>query len=108
MVKIGYLIYIADVDDTKVRHLVSDTAEDIILAHAVGIGVAPEADEDDTLFLGEDGLVDVPAASQMVKDNRAHDGGRLGGSWKEGLGLLFILGEMGGWWGRKQGACRAR
>ena len=52
------------------------TVENFVLAHAVGIPVAAEADDDETVLFRHDGLVDVPAGLEMGEDNGAH--GRSG------------------------------
>lgn len=60
LLEIGHLVQIAEVDDGKVLDAVGDFVEHFVLAHAVGIPVAAEADHHETIFLGHDGLVDVP------------------------------------------------
>ena len=81
LVKVGDLVDITDIDDGKALDLVGYLVEELILAHAVGVPVAAEADDDETLLLAEDGLVDVPARGQMGNDDRAHvfRGGSLEG-----------------------------
>jgi hypothetical protein len=37
-----------------------------------GLPVPTEADDDQTLLLGHDGLVDVPACDEVGEDDRAH------------------------------------
>ena len=61
LLEVGDLVEIADVDDGEVLDAVGDAVEDFVLAHAVGVPVATEANDDKALFLGHDGLVDVPA-----------------------------------------------
>jgi hypothetical protein len=72
------LIEIADVDDGKVFNTVGDafaglaeagdlgkgvlTIENFILSHAIRIPITTEADDDQSLVLGHDRLVDVPAS----------------------------------------------
>jgi hypothetical protein len=46
LVEVGDLVQIADVDDGKVFHAVGDAVEDFVLAHAVLVPVATEADDD--------------------------------------------------------------
>lgn len=41
------------------------TVENLVLSHAVGVPIPPEADDDEPVFLGHDRLVDVPAGLQM-------------------------------------------
>lgn len=60
-VEVGHTINVADVDDGKVLDLLGDLVEDLVLAHAVWVVVAAEADHDKALVFGEDCLVDVPA-----------------------------------------------
>jgi hypothetical protein len=46
LVEIGDLVQIADVDDGEVLYAVGDAVEDFVLAHAVLVPVATEADDD--------------------------------------------------------------
>lgn len=57
---------------SKVLHLVGDLVQHFVLAHAVLVVVAPEADHDEAVFLAEDGLVDVPACSKMRENDGTH------------------------------------
>jgi len=41
------------------------TVQDLILSHAVWVPVTTKADDDQTLLLRHDGLVDVPAGNEM-------------------------------------------
>jgi hypothetical protein len=66
------LVEITDVNDCEVLDALSDTEEDFILAHAVGVPVTAESDDYQTLFFGEDGLVNVPACCQVGEHNGAH------------------------------------
>lgn len=48
------------------------TVEDFILAHAIRIPIATEADDDQSLVLGHNRLVDVPAGDKMGKYDGTH------------------------------------
>lgn len=69
LLEVWDLIEIADIDDGEVLDSVSDTVEDFVLSHAVGIPVAAEADHDEAFVFGHYGLVDVPACDEVRKDN---------------------------------------
>lgn len=57
------------------------TVENFVLPHTVRIPVAAEADHHQAVFLGHDGLVDVPAGFEVREDDGTHVGGvRCGGS----------------------------
>ena len=73
--EVGDLVDVADVDYGEVLDAVGDLVEHFILAHAVGVPVAAEADDDEAVFFGHDGLVDVPAGDQVGDHDGAH--GRL-------------------------------
>lgn len=57
---------------SEVLHLVGNLVEHLVLAHAVGVVVAAEADDDEAVFFAEDRLVDVPAGAEMGKDDGTH------------------------------------
>ncbi|RBQ85615.1 hypothetical protein VDGD_20821 [Verticillium dahliae] len=57
LIEVGDLVNVADVADGEVLNAVLDAVEDLVLAHAGGVPVAAEADDDEALFFGEDGLV---------------------------------------------------
>ena len=61
LVEVGHLVNVADVHGGKGLDLVGDFVEDLVLAHAVVVKVAAEADHDEALLFAEDGLVYVPA-----------------------------------------------
>lgn len=82
LLEVGHLVEIADVDDGEVLDAVGDAVEDFVLAHAIRVPVAAEADYDEAFFFGEDGLVDVPAGGEMGEDDGAH-------GWSGGLGKVF-------------------
>jgi hypothetical protein len=73
--KVRHLVQVAQVDGRKVLDAVGDFVQDLVLRHAVGVAVAAEADHDEPVFFGEDGLVDVPAGAQVGEDDGAHGGG---------------------------------
>lgn len=72
LVEVGHLIQIADIDDSEVLDTVGDAVEDFVLAHTVLVPVATEANDDQTVFFGHDGLVDVPAAGEMGENDGTH------------------------------------
>lgn len=76
MFKVGDLIEVANVDDSKVLDTVVDAIEDFILSHALGVPVAAKADDDKALLL-HDGLVDVPPSDEMGKHYGTRDEVRL-------------------------------
>lgn len=103
LVEIGDLVDIANIDDGEALKLVGNLVEDFVLAHAVGVPVAAEADDDEALFFGEDGLVDVPAGGEMGDCDGAH------GCGCGGCGVVGRRNEKGfkvgglqllPWWGR--------
>ena len=51
LVEVGDRVDVAEVDDSKVANLVGDLVENFVLAHAVGVPVTAEADDDETIFL---------------------------------------------------------
>lgn len=54
-----------EIDDGKVLDLFRDRVEGLVHGHALGVPVVAEADDDDAVLFGLDGLVDVPARGQM-------------------------------------------
>lgn len=58
---------------SEVLNFVSNFVEYFVLAHAVWVMVAAEADHHEAVFFAEDGLVDVPACSKMRENDGAHD-----------------------------------
>lgn len=72
LVEVGNLVDVAEVNDGVVADLVGDLVEDFVLAHAVWVPVATEADDDQAVLFGQDGLVDVPAGVEMREDDGTH------------------------------------
>ena len=68
------MINVANVDDGETLELVCDFVENFILAHAIWVPVAAEADDDEALFFRENGLVDVPAGDEVGDCDGAHGG----------------------------------
>lgn len=56
----------------EVLRLSKRTVENFVLSHAIGVPVATEADYDEALLFGHDGLVDVPAGDEMRKYDGSH------------------------------------
>jgi len=61
LVEIGDLVEIANVDNSEILDSVGDAVEDFVLAHTVRIPITTEANDNEALFFGHDGLIDVPA-----------------------------------------------
>ena len=74
LLEVGHLVEVAEVDDGEVFDALGDAVEHFVLAHAVGVPVAAEADHDEAVFFGHDGLVNVPAGGEMREDDGAHGG----------------------------------
>lgn len=98
LVEVRDLVEIADVDDGKVFDAVGDAVEDFVLAHAVFVPVAAEADDYEAVFFGHDGLVDVPAAVEMREDDGTHGCNR----WESCM--LWLVGRSNG----SKGCCVGR
>jgi hypothetical protein len=94
LLKVGHLVQVAEVDDGEVLDALSDAVEDFVLSHAVRVAVSSKADDHEALFLGENGLVDMPAGAEMREDNRAHDGS-LSQYWLYVCTLGAFSGECG-------------
>ena len=65
LLKVRDLIEIADVDDGEVLDAVGDAVEHFVLSHAVWVPVSTEADDDQALFRGQNGLGDMPSCNQV-------------------------------------------
>ncbi len=72
LLEVGDLIEVADVDNSKVLDALGDFVEHFILAHAVGIPVAAEANYHQSFVFGEDSLIDVPGGDEMGDDDGTH------------------------------------
>jgi hypothetical protein len=72
LLEVWHLVEVTDVDDGEVLDAVGDFVEDFVLAHAVGVPVAAEADYHEPVFFGHYGLVDVPAGYEVGNDDGAH------------------------------------
>ncbi len=72
LLEIRHLIQIAHVQDGEILDSVGDAVQHFVLSHAVGVPVATEADYDEALFFGHDGLVDVPACDEVGEDYGTH------------------------------------
>ena len=81
LLEIRHLIQITHIQHSEIFHSVGDAVEHFVLAHAVGVPVAAEADYDQSLFFGHDGLVDVPAGYEVGEDDGAHGFGGVVGWW---------------------------
>ena len=91
LLEVGHLVEVAEVDDGEVLDALGDAVEHFVLAHAVGVPVAAEADDDEPVFFGHDGLVDVPAGGEMGEDDGTHGGCGL---WFEGLMGSVRFGDL--------------
>ena len=74
LVEIGDFVDINEVNDGKVFDFFGDAVEDFILFHAFLVPVAAEADDDEAIVFGHDGLVDVPAGVE-VREHVRHGHG---------------------------------
>jgi hypothetical protein len=92
LLEIRDLVEVADVDDGKVLDAVGDLVEDFVLPHAVWVPVAAEADYDQAVFFGHDGLVDVPAGDEVGDYDGAHC---FGGLWFGGGVFGGVVGGGG-------------
>lgn len=72
LVEVRDAINVANVDDGKAFNFLRNLVQHLVLAHAVRIPVAAEADDDESIFLTEDGLVDVPSRDEVGDDDGAH------------------------------------
>jgi len=70
--EVGHFIQIAEVDDREVFYAICDLVEYLILAHTFRVVITSESNDYEALFFTKDGLVNVPASSQVRKDNGAH------------------------------------
>lgn len=70
LVEIWHLGDVDEIDYGKVLDLLSDTVQRLVHRHALAIPVMSEAQYDDTVFLGFDGLIDMPARRKMRKKIR--------------------------------------
>jgi hypothetical protein len=71
--EVWYLVQVTEIYHSEVLNPVSNLVENFILTHTPWIVVAAETDDDEAFFFTEDGLVDVPASSQVWKDYGAHN-----------------------------------
>jgi hypothetical protein len=72
LIKILYLIQIANINDCKVLHTLGDAIKHFVLSHAVLIPVSTKPDHNKSLVLGHYGLVNMPAGDKMRKYDGSH------------------------------------
>ena len=65
LLEVWHLIEVANVDDGKVLDTIGDSIENLVLFHTVGVPVTTEADDNQTLFLGQDCLINMPSSNKM-------------------------------------------
>ena len=70
--EIRNFIQVADVDNRKILDSVGNTVENLVLSHALGVGVTTKADYNKAVLLAENGLVDVPASVEVRKNHGTH------------------------------------
>jgi hypothetical protein len=70
--EVRHLVQVAEIDGREVLDTVGDFVQDFVLRHAVGVRVPAEADYDEPVFFGENGLVDMPACAEVGEDDGAH------------------------------------
>ena len=67
LIEVRNLGDIAQIDHSKVLHLLCHTIKSLVHSHALGIPVVAEPNHDDPILLGFDSLVDVPARGEVWK-----------------------------------------
>jgi hypothetical protein len=72
LVEVGHLVNVAQVDDAEILDALGDLVQHLVLSHAVGIPVAPEADAHQALLLRQNGLIDVPTGGEMGENDGTH------------------------------------
>jgi len=60
LVKVRDLCDVCKIDDSKVLDLLGDGVERFVHYHALGVPVMSKANDDNSIFLRFDGLIDVP------------------------------------------------
>ena len=70
LIEVRNLRDVAQVDHSKVLHFLRHTIEGLVHSHALGIPVVAEPNDDDPIFLGFDGFVNVPAGGEMREEVR--------------------------------------
>ncbi len=68
LIEVWDLRNVDEVDYSEVLDLVRNTIQSLVHGHALAVPVVPEADDDDSVFLGLDRLVDVPARGKMGQE----------------------------------------
>lgn len=68
LVEIGHFGDIDQVNDGKVLDLFGDRVEEFVHLHAGWVPIGSEPEDDDTVFFGEDCLVNLPAVCQMWQE----------------------------------------
>lgn len=71
-VEVGHAVDIADVNDSEVFDALGDLVENLVLAHAVGVVIAPEANHDESLVFRQDCLVDMPTGLEVGENDGTH------------------------------------
>ena len=61
---------VAQIDHSKVLYLLRHPIESLVHSHALWIPIVAEPDDHDSVFLGLDSLVDVPARGEVRKEVR--------------------------------------
>lgn len=72
LVEIRHFVDIAKIDDSEVFDLVSDSIENLILPHTIGVPIPTEANDDETVLFRHDSLVDVPSSFQVRQNDGTH------------------------------------
>ena len=67
LIEVRNLGDIAQIYYSEVLYLLRHAIEGLVHSHALGIPVVTEPNDDDSVFLGFDGLVDVPAGGEVRK-----------------------------------------
>ena len=67
VIEIGHLCDVHEVDNAEIAHILGEGKEHLVLLHALGVIVVPEANQDHLLLLRHDGLVHGPRTAQVWK-----------------------------------------
>lgn len=74
LIEVRNLCDIAQVDDSKVLHLLRHAVEGLVHSHALRIPVVAKPNDDDPILLGFDSFVDVPAGGKVGEEVRHGQG----------------------------------
>ncbi|KAH3660218.1 hypothetical protein OGAPHI_007423 [Ogataea philodendri] len=72
LVEVGNLVDVAQIDNGKLADLGRNPVQQLVHQHAVAVGVAAKPDHHQTVVLGQNGLVNVPARSKVRQKYASH------------------------------------